>query len=576
MKKGLKICLSIIFLIFTLAPPLAMAFLWQDGQTIETTKDTQISSLPDTIEEPKAEMQTWENPTYKKFEDYFIDFSITAETITEQDLAGRGTVKNPYIVRSTKGYLWLVGGDISGIDLTSKHIELDCDIILNDETFDENGMPSGGDGIVYSWKTIKGSGVYFNGKNHIVKGLFFDDITQSNIGLFGSGKLSLMQNLTIDNVFLRANIFVYGFCHSANKIENCNTRKGYLFAEDRVVSGISYSVYGPAENCKNHFDICGNTRAAGLFARFDGEVMKDCYNYGNIKCLSTSDGGCGGIVSVIYYYKSIAVNFENIINYGDISGKNGIGGLIGFVYTDTTRLELYFKFCKNYGSLHLKNDGCGGFVGTTTGADYNFYHCENYGKFNLTYNSGFFVGCTNGKETEIVINNCTVKGKKSLKFIGNQYGGYCKININGLNVDLDLDSNLTLDGHLFGSYVTTNATFDYNAKNLTYTINCKNFNGYFSTGIEEIHNSIFKVTCTSYKVRDKYFLNDEGKISSNNLFELEAGAKSEKHFYGTDFSGFYVDWKTGRIGLKALSGKGFYQGKVTEEILLAKGYQKKA
>ena len=51
--------------------------------------------------------------------------------------------------------------------------------------------------------------------------------------------------------------------------------------------------------------------------------------------------------------------------------------------------------------------------------------------------------------------------------------------------------------------------------------------------------------------------------------------KATKTFYGTDFSGFYTDWKSGEIEIKALSGKGFYQVSVTEEMLLAKGFVKK-
>ena len=46
-------------------------------------------------------------------------------------------------------------------------------------------------------------------------------------------------------------------------------------------------------------------------------------------------------------------------------------------------------------------------------------------------------------------------------------------------------------------------------------------------------------------------------------------------FYGSDFSDFFVDFKTGKIGLKSFSGKGFFQGKVTEEWLMNMGYEKK-
>jgi len=46
-------------------------------------------------------------------------------------------------------------------------------------------------------------------------------------------------------------------------------------------------------------------------------------------------------------------------------------------------------------------------------------------------------------------------------------------------------------------------------------------------------------------------------------------------FYGNDFSGFYHNFKTGEVGLKAFSGRGLYQGGVTEDFLLKKGYSKK-
>ena len=45
--------------------------------------------------------------------------------------------------------------------------------------------------------------------------------------------------------------------------------------------------------------------------------------------------------------------------------------------------------------------------------------------------------------------------------------------------------------------------------------------------------------------------------------------------YGNDFSEFYVDFKTGKLGLKSFLGKGFYQGQITETWLLSHGYEKK-
>ena len=60
-----------------------------------------------------------------------------------------------------------------------------------------------------------------------------------------------------------------------------------------------------------------------------------------------------------------------------------------------------------------------------------------------------------------------------------------------------------------------------------------------------------------------------------NLNGIVVNQKDNMIYYGSDFSGFYCDWKTGKLGLKALSGKGFYQGTVTEQTLINKGYTKK-
>jgi len=46
-------------------------------------------------------------------------------------------------------------------------------------------------------------------------------------------------------------------------------------------------------------------------------------------------------------------------------------------------------------------------------------------------------------------------------------------------------------------------------------------------------------------------------------------------YYGSDFSGFYSNWKTGKIGLKALSGKGLFQSTLNEDMLSVKGFVKK-
>ena len=46
-------------------------------------------------------------------------------------------------------------------------------------------------------------------------------------------------------------------------------------------------------------------------------------------------------------------------------------------------------------------------------------------------------------------------------------------------------------------------------------------------------------------------------------------------YYGSKFDKFFVDHKTGNIGLKAFSGRGTFQGKVTEDLMQKREYEKK-
>ena len=72
---------------------------------------------------------------------------------------------------------------------------------------------------------------------------------------------------------------------------------------------------------------------------------------------------------------------------------------------------------------------------------------------------------------------------------------------------------------------------------------------------------------TNYSVENTNF--------DNLIYELNIGGESEKVYYGSNFSAFYISWKTGKIGLIALEGRGLYQGKIDEKLLVSKGFTKK-
>jgi hypothetical protein len=56
---------------------------------------------------------------------------------------------------------------------------------------------------------------------------------------------------------------------------------------------------------------------------------------------------------------------------------------------------------------------------------------------------------------------------------------------------------------------------------------------------------------------------------------VDAVGSRRLEYYGSDFSQFCINYKTGQLGIKTLEGKGLFQGKVTEDTLQRKGYTQK-
>ena len=321
--------------------------------------------------------------TYRTYDDYFTYYNITSETISKQDLTGTGSSSDPFVVHSTKGFLFLTNYSLSKTNLRNKYVSIECDIVLNDEVFDENGNPSGGDGIVYSWSHVtKYTAGYFEGNGHYIKGAYFKDDaqTKSNISLFG--EVLEMRNLTIENSYLKAGKYVFGVASRMGLLENVHAKNIYLTGVGDV-AGISNIFSGQAKNCSFSGKISNSSsRTGGLFLTMNGKDflyacvnyadmncvsvsgglvaqnngggvrIKDCINYGNLNCSAYSNGGALGISSG----NCVISNFKN---YGNISStSNDIGGIVGRQDGD-----LVIESCFNAGKIETPSSLAGEFVG---------------------------------------------------------------------------------------------------------------------------------------------------------------------------------------------------------------------
>ena len=171
-----------------------------------------------------------------------------------------------------------------------KRVQLNCDIILNDEQFDENGNPIGGDGVVYSWSpncpSSRGLCLYGNGFN--IKGAYYNNIETSEISLF-SERAFRVENVNFENSYFCA-ASVKFIAPLIDKIEKVNTHNGTIVGKEGV-SAFTYdsnSLIG----CNNFFNVRGGHYISGFISRINSldrhTIFQNCNNYGNISSSGNS------------------------------------------------------------------------------------------------------------------------------------------------------------------------------------------------------------------------------------------------------------------------------------------------
>ena len=460
--------------------------------------------------------QVWENPTYKTYEDYFTDLNITTETITANDLTGNGTALNPYLVRSIRGFLYITNYSVSGINLESKYIELCCDIVLNDETFDKEGNPSGGDGVVYEWASVPGK-INFNGNGHTIK------------GMRGSSSLFQTTNLRICNIILKdiyvesSSFWAAGLVMNVQPkalIENCQVQGNIRVLENKMTAGgIAGVVNNEAtiRNCENHANIYAQKFYYGGIAGTGG-IIENCRNYGTIDGLGVASymggiaSGAAKIVDCVNYGEVTNGNFSGGItnnaslvqdcsNYGYVTGAWSIGGIAssGRVYR-----------CKNYGKIFSNGSLTAGIVADT---NLDIYYCENYGVVDS--------------------NNASGVGGIVATFKGGRIA-FCK------------NFGLVAGGRGIAGRTENN----------TEIYSCENYG---------------RLSSANNKNRIAQFGN--GKLTIRNcIVDCKYQDVSVRVVYIDDLSYMSYNYKTGKILFTKSNANSFYMKKVTEEMLEEKGF----
>ena len=515
--------LTRLFLIFLFVVPLFVGAMFLIPSLVPTTLNGGGGNSLN--EQEQSTLDKNEDTTTPAYEERnWIDFA------SSEYAGGNGTRANPFII-STAQELAFFSKNIDEIRnyTVGKFFMLGDNIELNDGYFDENGnYYDGGDGILYVLSLIGSKAGDYRLKNSTLDG----------------------NNFTVSGAYAKGTTYAGFIAHCIDAtICNLKVTNSYFETANSGAAGICASLGGNSTiyNCVfDGFAKAGLGWCGGIVGISQaGCNVYDCINYGKISATRL----CGGILG----YQNAKFEISNCINYGDVSGADySFGGIVG---------QGNAVNCKNYGTISA-GSSVGGIIGTGDILKY----CQNYGTINGKASSGGLIGA--GYIVYKSENYGNVKGTS------NNIGGISGTNYSTKGTFIECVNYGSVYGSTFVGGIV--------ALQHGLILNCVNYG--FIDGGNSVGGISGSVKATAI-IKD--CLNEgnvDARVRHNGIYgEVESGASiantlsvssQDKCYVGNDFSGFYIDYKTGKIGIKVLTGKGLYQAKVTEQTLIDRGFKK--
>lgn len=192
----------------------------------------------------------------------------------------------------------------------------------------------------------------FDGQNHTVSGLYFNDTSTSNVGLFGYNMGTIKNVGVVDSYFFNGNNAVGGVC------------------------GSNYGVNATITNCFNTGTVGGKTDVGGVCGNNNYGTIENCYNTGQVSGTTSIGGVCG--------YNCGGSTIKNCYNTGQVSGTTSIGGVCGYNDSYSTVKNCYYL-------TGTAENGVANNLGTATNVE---------SKATDKFKSGEVVWLLNGKKSE--------------------------------------------------------------------------------------------------------------------------------------------------------------------------------
>ena len=216
----------------------------------------------------------------------------------------------------------------------------------------------------------------FDGGDHKVSGLYYNDTKTDYVGLFGYVQAANAEQVSIQNVgvvdsYLKGEYYVGGVCgrNDSGTIQNCyNT--GTVAGKDYVGGVCGWNTSGGTiQNCYNTGSVTASDDRAyvGGVCGYNYGTIQNCYNTGSVTA-SGADADVGGVCGKNYGI------IQNCYNTGSVtaSGRGAsVGGVCGYNGTNGgtngTIQNCYFDVTKNSNGVGYGNGDVAGKNDFTTG-----------------------------------------------------------------------------------------------------------------------------------------------------------------------------------------------------------------
>ena len=354
---------------------------------------------------------------------------MLAKSITPTTPKGDGKTE-PYQISTAEELYWfarLVNGKLENVKQdASANAKLMNDIIVNTGVLDavKNHLES--DFIEWEpigtayWNAYTGT---FNGQGHTISGLYFNDSSAEDVGLFGY----IGANGKISNVGVLDSYFKFnakgggGVCGENDRgvLQNCSNSSTVIGKEDydyvSNIGGVCGDNSGTVRDCKNTGSVSGYATIGGVCGYNEkGGIIVNCFNEGTVSGTGHNVGGvCGD---------NIRGTIKSCYNTASVSGRYDVGGVCGENYNGT------ITNCFNKGTVSGTRNNVGGVCGYNDGTDGTIKSC--YNTASVSVSGQYYVGGVCGYNYDGTITNCFNKG--TVSGTGDYVGGVCGINRNGI------------------------------------------------------------------------------------------------------------------------------------------------